>query len=151
MKTKMATIEDLHGRLKSNVDSVSSLNNQVIIRKPFEIQILRDLFVFVQLIFACDQQSRTVPQGYKDVELPIFQLSELQRENVRLRAELEREVTERQTLQLQMESKDNLLSSFRSQVDPKIGTYGPQYLPPGTTTSELLYRTPGKDRYGKVR
>ena len=55
MKTKMAKIEDLHGRLKSNVDSVSSLNNQVIIRKPFEIQILRDLFVFVQLIFACDQ------------------------------------------------------------------------------------------------
>ena len=38
LKTKMATIEDLHGRLKSNVDSVSSLNNQVIILKPFEIQ-----------------------------------------------------------------------------------------------------------------
>ena len=80
---------------------------------------------------------------------PRLQLSDLQRENVRLRAELEREITARQTLQLQVESKDNLLSSFRSQVDPNTGTLGQSYMP-RSTISDILPRTPGKDRHVKV-
>ena len=142
LKTKLATIEDLHGRLKSNVDSVSSLNNQVLeglymFQANNIVLKIQRCFFFVVLCICISMFSLLV------------QLSELQRENVRLRSELEREVTARQTLQLQVESKDNLLSSFRSQIDPKAGTYVSQY-GPGTTTSELMQRTSGTDRYGKV-
>ena len=57
LKEKLATIDDLHTRLKSNVDSVQHLNQQ---------------------------------------------LQKLQRENTTMRADLERELGSRQTLQLQV-------------------------------------------------
>ena len=57
LKEKLTTIEDLHVRLKNNVDSVQQLNQQ---------------------------------------------LSNLQKENLKSRADLERELATRQTLQLQV-------------------------------------------------
>ncbi len=64
----------------------------------------------------------------------LLQLCSLQRENARLRAELEHEGAARATLQLQVDSKDTLLSSFRSQVESKQGSIvlSPQVLQNGT-------------------
>ena len=41
----------------------------------------------------------------------------IQKENLKVRADLERELTARQTLQLQVESKDHLVTSLKSQLE----------------------------------
>jgi len=74
LKEKLTTIEDLHVRLKNNVDSVQQLNQQ---------------------------------------------LSNLQKENLKSRADLERELATRQTLQLQVESKDQVISTLKAQLEAK--------------------------------
>ena len=61
IKEKLATIEDLHSRLKSNVDSVQHLNTQ---------------------------------------------LTSLQKENLKIRSDLEREVSSRQTYQMQVKNTE---------------------------------------------
>jgi hypothetical protein len=43
----------------------------------------------------------------------------LQKDNMRSRAELEREVTQRQGIQLQLESKDDLIKSLKSQMESR--------------------------------
>ncbi len=74
-----------------------------------------------------------------------FQLSELQKENVCLRAELERETTARETLQLQVNSKDQLLSSFRSQTDVKMGVHHPTHHQVPVPGAKSQPSTPGKE------
>ncbi|XP_062613772.1 golgin subfamily A member 5-like isoform X2 [Saccostrea cucullata] len=74
VQSKIATIEDLHSRLKLNIDNIQQLNQQ---------------------------------------------LSTLQKENHRLRNDLDREISSRQTLELQVESKDQTISSLKSQLDAK--------------------------------
>lgn len=76
-----------------------------------------------------------------------MQLSELQKENVRLRDELERENVARQTLQLQVESKDQLLSTMRAQADTRSATLqSSSYMIPADLTS----KTPAQDTAAKV-
>ena len=47
------------------------------------------------------------------------QLSSVQKENLRLRGDLERELGSCQTLQLQLDSKDQLIASLRAQLDSR--------------------------------
>lgn len=49
----------------------------------------------------------------------IFQLSNLQKENHRLRNDLDREISSRQTMELQVESKEQTISSLKSQLEAK--------------------------------
>ena len=48
-----------------------------------------------------------------------LQLSSLQKDNQRLRVDLEREITARQTLELQVESKEQTINSLKSQLEAK--------------------------------
>lgn len=48
-----------------------------------------------------------------------FQLSNLQKENHRLRNDLDREISSRQTMELQVESKEQTISSLKSQLEAK--------------------------------
>ncbi|ELT95079.1 hypothetical protein CAPTEDRAFT_224432 [Capitella teleta] len=74
VKDKLTTIEDLHSRLKTNVENVQQLHSKV---------------------------------------------SQLERENSRIRGDLERENGAMQTLQLQLESKEQVISSLRAQLDSR--------------------------------
>lgn len=74
MSSKMATIEDLHNRLKLNIDNIQQLNTQ---------------------------------------------LNSLQKDNQRLRSDLEREIGTRQTLELQIESKEQTINSLKTQLEAK--------------------------------
>ncbi|WAR12172.1 PMFBP-like protein [Mya arenaria] len=47
------------------------------------------------------------------------QLNSLQKDNVRLRSDLEREIGTRQTLELQIESKEQTINSLKTQLDAK--------------------------------
>ena len=49
----------------------------------------------------------------------LFQLSSLQKENHRIRNDLDREISARQTLELQVESKEQTISSLKSQLEAK--------------------------------
>ena len=51
-----------------------------------------------------------------------LQLSVLQKENQRLRGEVEREMTARQTLSLQLEAKEQTNTTLRSQMDSRTHT-----------------------------
>lgn len=51
--------------------------------------------------------------------LTILQLSNLQKENHRLRNDLDREISSRQTMELQVESKEQTISSLKSQLEAK--------------------------------
>jgi len=48
-----------------------------------------------------------------------FQLNSLQKDNQRLRSDLEREISTRQTLELQIESKEQTVSSLKAQLEAK--------------------------------
>lgn len=72
----MGTIEDLHGRLKANVDSIQQLNQQ---------------------------------------------LNTLNRENIRQRAELERERAARQRLDMKLDGRDQTITSLHAQVSGRRG------------------------------
>lgn len=48
-----------------------------------------------------------------------FQLNSLQKDNQRLRSDLEREIGTRQTLELQIESKEQTINSLKSQLEAK--------------------------------
>ncbi len=94
---------------------------------------------------------RSVPMNFLKVVLfSTLQLSDLQKENVRLREDLERENVARQTLQLQVESKDQLLSTMRAQADTRSATLqSSSYMIP-TTAADFTSKTPAQDPSGKV-
>jgi septal ring factor EnvC (AmiA/AmiB activator) len=48
-----------------------------------------------------------------------FQLNSLQKDNHRLRSDLEREIGTRQTLELQIESKEQTINSLKTQLEAK--------------------------------
>jgi len=48
----------------------------------------------------------------------------LQKENVKIRADLERELTARQTLQLQVESKEQVINSLKAQLEASGVRFG---------------------------
>ena len=65
-------------------------------------------------------------KSYKKNHLIIFsngcfnlQLSSLQKDNHRLRSDLEREIATRQTLELQIESKEQTINSLKTQLETK--------------------------------
>ena len=49
----------------------------------------------------------------------MLQLSSLQKDNSRLRSELEREMAMRQNLEMQLQTRDQTLASLRSQLDSR--------------------------------
>ena len=53
------------------------------------------------------------------VRFIILQLTAFQKENLKMRCDLEREITARQTLQLQLESKEQLVGSLKSQLEAR--------------------------------
>lgn len=49
----------------------------------------------------------------------VLQLSSLQKDNTRLRSELEREIAMRQNLEMQLQTRDQTITSLRSQMDSR--------------------------------
>ena len=74
--------------------------------------------------------------------LSLRQLSNLQRENIKIRSDQERELSNRQALQMQLENKEQLIASLKAQLE----TRGMCPMPTDTVTSRS--RSPIKDISG---
>jgi uncharacterized protein YlxW (UPF0749 family) len=67
-------------------------------------------------IFTLDVKQLLINQVFNSLS---FQLGSLQKENQRLRNDLDREIHGRQTLELQVESKEQTINSLKSQMEAR--------------------------------
>lgn len=128
VQSKIATIEDLHSRLKLNIDNIQQLNQQVWNFYFGECKLLNSILpptLHARIIFWIAILGILTPKFSLAFSIictccfDIFQLSNLQKENHRLRNDLDREISSRQTMELQVESKEQTISSLKSQLEAK--------------------------------